>query len=246
MRLSSRARRDARRSDDEALAAVLDRISLPADHPSSDLASFLSVVVSAYGNEAVPEPNPTLASVLEHGSGTPNREELALGTARSELDVGTRRSRIAFRPAFAGVAVMVSLALLGGLAAAGALPGPIQRTLADVASDLGIELPGGTPTTKPGDNTTSPSGGRTGEPGAGTPSRPVRPSPRGTPATSLPQGSGTGNPSTPGATTPSSGATLPAPTVPTVPPATVPTLPPATVPTLPPATVLTLPSLKRS
>jgi hypothetical protein len=110
--------------------------------------------------------------------------------------------------------------LFGGLATAGALPDPVQRTTADITSHVGIDLPGRTPARSEARVEVDP--GRTET------QRPTVPGPA---TTTVPS-----TPATPGAPVPAPAPTAvpppSAPTVPTVPSLPLPAPPPTTVPNL--------------
>jgi hypothetical protein len=223
--------------DDEAVEAVFDHGSLPAGHALEDLANLMGLLVADYGSEPVPEPNADLAAVLEQGAGTLHQDPPAVAEVLpSERAARPRWFGITLRPVFlAGLAVAASVIVLGGLAVAGQLPAPVQRAVADAASELGIELPGRTAANEPEDTTNTRPVGETREPDAGTQSGPDRDGGGGAPAsvpTSLAPGNPTGEANAPEATPAPPSPTTP----PTSPPTTLPTLPSVTLPTLPPVT----------
>jgi hypothetical protein len=92
-----------------------------------------------------PTPRPRLAATLDG--------RRPLRPASDPVPVMTRsrpgRTR-ALRPAAAAIAT--GAVFFGGLAGAGALPGPLQRTSAQLSSHVGIHLPGATHTRAPQEN----------------------------------------------------------------------------------------------
>jgi hypothetical protein len=191
--------------------ALMDRQPLADGSGLDDVDAFLTDMRLDFGALPAPEPRPTLAATLD------GRRELrpASGPAPKPTFPPARPPAHRLRPVVAVFAA--SAVLFGGLASAGALPGPVQRTTADLGSHVGLELPGRTPATPVVD------GGSDGQPRTGPTEKPAA------------------DPSTP---TPSTTATtvpvaLPTPTVPTVP--TVPTLP--TTPTVPTTPALPIPHL---
>jgi hypothetical protein len=123
-----------RRRDTEALVAG-ERV----DHDGSldDVDAFLGAMRSE-GLTPAPEPRPTLASTLD------GRRPLRPATGpRVHATFPARRPRRrVLRPA--AVVGAAGAVLFGGLATAGALPGPVQRATADVSAHVGIHLPGAT------------------------------------------------------------------------------------------------------
>jgi hypothetical protein len=176
-----------------------------------DVDAFLDTMRTEFGATPPPEPRPTLASTLD------GRRPLrpASGPRVHTTYPERRPRRHGLRPvaAFAAAGVV----LFGGLATAGALPGPVQRATADVTAHVGIDLPGRTETHP--DVRVQVDTGRTGTPKTTVP----RP---GATATTVPT-----EPATP--VVPAPAPTVPDPSTPTVP--TVPSLPlptPTTVPGL--------------
>jgi hypothetical protein len=185
-----------------------------SDSGLDDVDAFLDAMRSEFGSTPAPEPRPTLASTLD------GRRPLrpASGPRVHTTFPARRPRRTRLRPVAAVAAA--GAVLFGGLASAGALPGPVQRATADVTSHVGIELPGRTET-QPDVHVQDGSG-------SGDSSKPAEPRPGVTPTTA---------PSAPGAPAQPAPAptTVPAPSAPTVP--TVPSLPlpeptPTTVPNL--------------
>jgi hypothetical protein len=198
-----------RRRDTDGLVAG-HRIE--TDPGLDDVDAFLDAMRTEFGATPPPEPRPTLASTLD------GRRPLrpAAGPRVHPTFPDRRRRPHVLRPvaAFATAGVL----LFGGLAPAGALPGPVQRATADVTSHLGIHLPGLADAHSEArvqddpDHTRTP---RTTQPRPGTPAAPTAPTAPAPPAPAP--------------------TTVPAPSAPTVP--TVPSLPrpepaPITVPNL--------------
>jgi hypothetical protein len=203
-----------RRHDSDAL---LDGETLGTDGELDDVEAFLADMRLEFSALPAPEPRPTLAATLD------GRRELRPASSgpvpKPTVPEPGPRVHYRFRPI---AAMLVSGAVLfGGLATAGALPGPLQRATAEATSHLGIHLPG---------DTTSPP--------AAVPSRSDH---RGSDGTSTTSGSGPDRVSGTATTTPQPSATSttvvpPVAGAPTT-PATTPTveLPPPliTTPTLP-------------
>jgi hypothetical protein len=207
------------RRDSEAL---IEGDPIDDDSGLEDVEAFLTTMRSEFAATPAPAPRPTLAATLD------GRRELRpkSGPAPKPTFPKPRpRTRWGLRPVAAVFAT--GAVLFGGLAGAGALPGPIQRATASVGSHVGLHLPGLTEATPAGRNDGQP---RTGGPSSTSPSTQAEKS------------------SDPSATTPStapSSSSLPvtpvAPMVPTVPGAGL--LPPTTDPTVPfiPQTNLPIP-----
>ena len=217
--------------------ALLDGDPVGDDSGLDDVAAFLSELRVEFGAIPAPVPRPTLAATLD------GRRELrpASGPVLKPT-VPEPGPRVHYR--FKPIAAMIAsgVVLFGGLATAGALPGPAQRAVADVTSHLGIHLPGRTVTQPASDPTgtspehrgttaTTPASGHSPAPTApGTGSQPTTGSTPGTTAT----------------TVAAVGSTVPAlPSTPTVPPIspTPPWLPqptPTVVGALPPLGALPL------
>jgi hypothetical protein len=198
-----------RRRDTDGLVAG-HRVE--ADPGLDDVDAFLDAMRTEFGATPPPEPRPTLAATLD------GRRPLrpASGPRVHTTFPERRPRRKALRPA--AVLATAGAVLFGGLATAGALPDPVQRTTADITSHVGIDLPGRTPART--EARVEVDAGRTETP------RPTAPGP----ATTVPS-----TPETPGAPAPAP-TTVPPPSAPTVP--TVPSLPlpapppPTTVPNL--------------
>jgi hypothetical protein len=198
-----------RRRDTDGLVAG-HRVD--SDPGLDDVDSFLDAMRTEFGATPPPEPRPTLAATLD------GRRPLrpASGPRVHTTFPERRPRRRTLRPvaAFATAGVV----LFGGLATAGALPGPVQRATADVTAHVGIHLPGHTDARDEARVHADPDHGT-------TPRVTVKP--------------GTTTPTTPSTTTaptaPAPAPTVPVPSAPTVP--TVPSLPlpaptPTTVPNL--------------
>jgi hypothetical protein len=129
-----------RRRDTEAL---LSGEPLDDDSALNDVAAFLAEMRLEFGAMPAPEPRPTLASTLD------GRRELRpeSGPAPKPTFPPARPKSHRMRPA--AVVFATGAVLFGGLASAGALPGPAQRATARFGSELGIHLPGETTTPTP-------------------------------------------------------------------------------------------------
>jgi hypothetical protein len=225
-----------RRRDSDAL---LDGHPLEAGADLGEVDAFLAEMRADFAALPAPTPRPTLAATLD------GRRELrpASGpTPKPTVPEPGPRVHYHFKPVAALLAG--GLALFGGLATAGALPGPIQRATADATSHLGIDLPGTpSPTAPPasgprgarshadrGNGTRSGSHPRAStDPDGGTSTTTPSTTAGGTAATTVVPGGPTA-PSIPSVTVP--------PVVPTTPtiPLTIPTLgttPPGALPTIP-------------
>jgi hypothetical protein len=98
------------------------------------VAAFLAAL-AARGETVPPEPRPALVTRLD-GSTPLHAVPDPLATPPAPAAHSRRRARRPLAAAFVGGAV-----LFGGLAAAGALPAPLQRVTADVGARVGIDLP---------------------------------------------------------------------------------------------------------
>lgn len=196
-----------RRRDTEALIdGIVDGDPVNGAAGLDDVEAFLSEMQTAFGAAPPPAPRPTLASTLD------GRRPLrpASSGPRPKPTIPARRPRShRFRPA--AVVFATGAVLFGGLAGAGALPGPVQRGTAELASHVGIHLPGAPETRpKPVDRV---------EPGTDVPRTgdddPSDPSGRGAgdPATTVP----TVAPTTPRTVAPTTPTTVPVPAPPTTP-----------------------------
>jgi hypothetical protein len=128
-----------RRRDSDAL---LDGETLGTDAELDDVEAFLADMRLEFSALPAPEPRPTLAATLD------GRRELRPASGpvpKPTIPKPGPKVHYRFRPI---AAMLVSgVVLFGGLATAGALPGPLQRATADATSHLGIHLPGDTTTT---------------------------------------------------------------------------------------------------
>ena len=107
------------------------------DDPALDeVDSFLDAMRTEFGATPAPEPRPTLAATLD--GRRPLRPAAGPVVKPTFPQPGPRR-RFA-RPA--AVVAATGVVLFGGLATAGALPGPVQRTTAELGTHVGIHLPG--------------------------------------------------------------------------------------------------------
>jgi hypothetical protein len=210
--------------------ALLDGDPVGDDSGLDDVAAFFSDMRVEFGALPAPAPRPTLAATLD------GRRELRPASApvpKPTIPEPGPRVHYRFKPIAAMVASGV--VLFGGLATAGALPGPAQRSVADVTAHLGIDLPGRT-VTQPasggsgsghhgGSTATTPRSGHANTPG--TPGEGTQPT---TGSTSV-------------STVPALGSTIPsAPSTVTVPP-NLPTTPTPPLPTPTPTAIGALPPL---
>jgi hypothetical protein len=210
-------------------------------------AQVLHLLVDRYAAIPAPAPSAALAARMDAGwIGTADDEDRAVVVPL------VRRPRLRVR--YLVAALVAGFVAMSGLAAAGALPDPLQRGVASVASHLGIDLPnpdggsssgpadggtgghgpaGGTPNGSTPGGAGSSSGGHEGSSGSGASGSSAGTTP-GTPTTTtLPGLGGLGGVPTP---------TLPPVTAPPVslPPVSLPvTVPPLSLPpvTVPPLTV---------
>jgi hypothetical protein len=195
-----------RRRDTDGLVAG-HRVE--ADPALDDVDTFLDAMRTEFGATPPPEPRPTLASTLD---GRRPLRPASGPRVHTTFPERRPRRRGALRPV--AVVAAAGAVLFGGLATAGALPGPVQRTTADVTSHVGIDLPGHTDAHPASRVEVDP--GRTG-----------------TPRTSVPRTATTTAPTAPTAPSAPTPTTVPAPSAPTIP--TVPSLPrPAPTPTTAP------------
>jgi hypothetical protein len=98
------------------------------------LQSFLDELAD-YGTTPAPEPRPALVARLD-GFTPLHAVPDPLATPEPRRTSARRRGLRPVAVAFVGGAV-----LFGGLASAGALPGPLQRVSADLGSHVGLDLP---------------------------------------------------------------------------------------------------------
>src|SRR4051812_47560121 len=94
-----------------------------------DVEQFVTELRMIGDTSATPEPGAALHAVLEGGR-----------TPRANAVAATRRRWL--RPVV--LPATVATVLFGGLAAAGALPAPVQRATAGFATHLGVSIPGHT------------------------------------------------------------------------------------------------------
>ena len=190
--------------------ALLDGQPLDAGADLGEVDAFLAEMRAEFAEPPAPAPRPTLAATLD------GRRELrpASGpTPKPTVPEPGPRVHYHFKPVVALLAG--GLALFGGLATAGALPGPIQRATADATSHLGIDLPGApSPTAPPA---SVPGGARSHGDGDATP-----PSAHPRAATDPDGGTSTTTPSTTSGAETASTAVPGAPTTPSTPSVTVP------------------------
>jgi hypothetical protein len=114
--------------------AVVEGRAVPASLAS--VAVLVGELRSEFGASEAPVPRPALATRLDG-----HRPLHAVPDPSDTVDevARVRRRRRGLRPAAA--AVTAGVVVFGGLAAAGALPGPLQRASADLGEMVGIELP---------------------------------------------------------------------------------------------------------
>lgn len=129
-------RNHVRRVDAEAL---IDGRPLTDEDAGAlgDVQDFFTTMRNDFGAAPAPDPRPVLASILD--GRRPLRtvaEPIATAPTRPATLPGWHRWP---RPVAAAVAT--GTLLFSGLAAAGALPAPLQRVSADVGSSLGFDLP---------------------------------------------------------------------------------------------------------
>lgn len=193
-----------RRRDTEAVIdGIIEGRPVDGNAGLDDVEAFLSDTRIEFGAMPAPEPRPTLASTLD---GRRPLRPASSGPRTKPTIPDPRPRRHLFRPA--AVVFASSAVLFGGLASAGALPGPVQRSTAELTSHVGIHLPGAPAAPKPSPDQVDPGVDvpRTGAHDA--PSTTTQP-PAGTTATMVPS------------VVPTTPTTLP--TVPTTP--TIPKLP---------------------
>jgi hypothetical protein len=208
------------RRDSEAL---VEGRPVDDDAGLEDVDAFLTTMRSEFAAAPAPEPRPTLAATLD------GRRELrpkSGPTPKPTFPTPRPRTHWGLRPVAAVFAT--GAVLFGGLASAGALPGPVQRTTANLGSHVGLHLPGGADATPVSDD---------GQPRTG-PSESTTPSSK---------GERSGRPAATPSTTPTTPAAPTAPVVPTIPTGPTsgvtptPTVP--TIPTLPTPSVTVPPTL---
>ncbi len=199
--------------------ALLDGNALDESSGLEDVAAFLSDMRVEFGAMPAPAPRPTLAATLD------GRRELRPASAPvPKPTIPEPGPRVHYRLKPLAAMVASGVVLFGGLATAGALPGPAQRAVADATSHLGIELPGRNtplpassgPDAKDnhrGGTATTPTTARATVPG--TPGSQPQPTSRSTTVTTVPAAV---------STIPSIPSTVPAPGLPTPPTVPVPTI----------------------
>src|SRR3954454_17319650 len=95
-----------------------------------DVEQFLTELRTVGDATAAPAPNAALVEILEGG-------RVPRASAAPRADVARRRW---LRPVV--MPATIATVLFGGLAAAGALPAPVQHATARFAAHLGVTLPG--------------------------------------------------------------------------------------------------------
>ena len=127
-----------RRRDTEALIdGIVDGHPVNGAAGLDDVEAFLSEMQAEFGAMPAPAPRPTLASTLD--GRRPLRPASSGPRPKPTIPAPRPRPHL-FRPA--AVVFATGAALFGGLASAGALPGPVQRGTAELTSHVGIHLPG--------------------------------------------------------------------------------------------------------
>jgi hypothetical protein len=111
---------------------------------------LLERFASAYATLDAPAPSATLAALMHAGEVTSDHE--GDDDRRDAVVLPFRRPRSRVRMRYLVAALVASFVALSGLAAAGALPDPLQRQVSSVVSHLGIDLP--TPAPAHGDGPT--------------------------------------------------------------------------------------------
>ena len=101
-------------------------------HALAGVARYLDTVQATYGVRSAPAPNRDLAAVLD--SGHARGRDIGIVHTRPR----PHRSR---RVGLIAATLLVTIGATGGLAAASALPNPVQRAVADFAEHFGVHLP---------------------------------------------------------------------------------------------------------
>ena len=127
-----------RRRDTEALIdGIVDGHPVNNAAGLDDVEAFLSEMQTEFGATPAPAPRPTLASTLD---GRRPLRPASSGPAPKPTIPEPRPRPHLFRPA--AVVFATGAVLFGGLASAGALPGPVQRGTAELTSHVGHPPPG--------------------------------------------------------------------------------------------------------
>jgi hypothetical protein len=127
-------RRSARDRD-----LAFDGQAVAATSPLREVAAFLDDVRLEAAAMPAPTPGPALTAIFDGRRSLPHTPTARPASPRP-------RPHLRLRPVTALVAV--TAVTFGGLATAGALPGPMQRVSAELGMHVGIWLPG-TPTPSP-------------------------------------------------------------------------------------------------
>ena len=199
-------------------------------------ADVLELLVDQYAAVPAPAPSRELAARMDAGwiGSVDDRGAVVVPFVP--------RPNVRVRVRYLVAALVATFVAMSGLAAAGALPDPVQRGVASFASHLGIDLP--TPNTAPGSTPPGNLGAQPSPPhgssaGGATTTSPVTGS--GAPTASALPPSATTVPGGLGSVGNVAGSDTPTTVPPTTAPSTVPplTVPPLTVPqlTLPPVTL---------
>ena len=126
------------RSPSHAIAdAVLRGEPITASPAWRDVASFLDDLRLESAATSAPTPSPPLEALLDRPTAR------VLRTAEPDA---RRRTRVLLRLRPVAALCAASCVTFGGLAAAGALPGPLQRAGATFGSHFGVGIPGATRT----------------------------------------------------------------------------------------------------
>ena len=196
-------------------------------------AQVLELLVDRYAAVPAPAPSRALAARMDAGwTGTADDDRGAV------VVPVVRRPRLRLR--YLVAALVAGFVAMSGLAAAGALPDPVQRGVASVASHLGIDLPhpNGGADSGPADGGTGGNGPSGGTPNGSTPGSSGAGSggqPGSSGSGSSGSSSGASIPNAPTTTTLPGGVGVPTTTLPPVTPPSV-SLPPVSLPpiSLPP------------
>jgi hypothetical protein len=206
----------------------------------AEIATFIAALRDDADRTPAPAPNAALVAIFDSGRDVRPLRAIA-GDERRRRDAIVERARRRWTRTIAAPSIAGAV-LFGGLAAAGALPAPLQHAAAHAAAHLGVTLPGSaSPAHGPTPSAGVQIGGSTNAHAPGSSAPGSRPHGDHTTVT----GGAHAHVTTPPASTqvPTSvGVTLTTPTIPrrVVPP----TLPHLTVPTLPePTGPITVPSV---
>ncbi len=122
-----------------SLPAMLVENPAPSQHQArTEVDRFLTHLRDEYADQPPPVPHAALAATLA-GRIPPDRMQQQIPDPLSNPRVPSRRRR-AGRVRVAAIAFAGATVTMGGLAAAGTLPAPLQRAAADLAGQVGIQL----------------------------------------------------------------------------------------------------------